>query len=219
MRMSAEGLAFLSAEEGLRLDPYNDSAGHATIGIGHLIHHGPVTAADRQRFAGFTRADAIRLLKADVAPREAAVTRLVKVPIGQNAFNALVSFVFNIGAPAFEGSTMLRKLNAGDRPGAADELLRWKVGGPGLIFRRQRERALFLSGAPEPLAVMTPTERRWCMEYDRLKKADQDRPRRGSLRRAMKSQRKRIWRAAQGEGGWEPAHRRERYRELMARTN
>jgi GH24 family phage-related lysozyme (muramidase) len=215
--MSAEGLAFLSAQEGLRLDPYNDSAGHATIGVGHLIHRGPVTAADRQRFAGFTRADAIRLLKSDVASREAAVTSMVNVALNQNEFNALVSFVFNIGAGGFGQSTLLRKLNAGDRRGAADELLRWKVGGPGLIFRRQRERALFLSGAPEPLAAMTPTERRWCEEYDRLKKADQNRPRRGSLRRAMKSQRKRIWRAAQGDG-WEKAHRRERYRELMART-
>jgi GH24 family phage-related lysozyme (muramidase) len=216
--MSAEGLTFLSQEEGLRLAPYNDSAGHATIGVGHLIHRGPFTAADVQRYAGFTRADAIRLLKADVAEREAAVERMVTVALNQNEFNALVSFVFNIGTGAFGTSTLLRKLNAGDRRGAADQFLRWIVGGAGLAGRRKRERALFLSGATDPLAVMTPTERRWCQEYDRLKAADQNRPRRGSLRRAMQSQRKRIWRAAQGEGGWETAHRRERYAELMKRT-
>ena len=218
MRMSAEGLAFLSREEGLRLKPYNDSAGHATIGVGHLIHMGPFTGGDVAKFAGFSQADAIRLLKHDVATREQAVERLVKVPVDQNAFNALVSFVFNVGIGAFEDSTLLRKLNSGDRRGAADEFLRWKIGGPGLIHRRHRERELFLKAASDPMAVLTPTERRWCDEYDRLKKADTNRPRRGSLRKAMKSQRKRIWAAAQ-EGGWEKAHRKERYDQLFARTN
>jgi hypothetical protein len=80
------------------------------------------------------------------------------------------------------------------------------------------DQLIHLAGAVgDPLRVCTPTERRWCQEYDRLKKADQDRPRRGSLRKAMKRQRKRIWRAAQ-EGGWEKAHRRERYDQLMKRT-
>jgi hypothetical protein len=69
----------------------------------------------------------------------------------------------------------------------------------------------------DPLRFLTPTERRWCSEYDRLKKADQNRPRRGSLRKAMKSQRKRIWQAAQTDG-WQKAHRRERYDQLLTRT-
>ena len=162
MRMSAKGLAFLSVQEGLRTDPYNDSAGHATIGVGHLIHRGPVTAADRARFSGFTRADAVRLLREDVASRERAVSRLVDVALNQNEFDALVSLVFNIGEgeKGFAGSTVRRKLNAGDRRGAADAFLMWKIGGPGLIFRRQRERTLFLSAGPNPvLDALSQVER------------------------------------------------------------
>ncbi len=218
--MSKEGLAFLSREEGLRLEPYNDSAGHATIGVGHLIHRGPVTAADRRRYAGFTRADAIRLLRRDVAQREAAVDRLVRVELNQNEFDALVSLVFNIGegAKGFAGSTVLRLLNAADRRGAADAFLMWKIGGPGLIHRRRRERALFLRPAADPLAVLMDNERRWVREYDELKRADRDRERRKRLREAMRRQRKRIWRAAR-ESGWDTANRRERYRLLKERTS
>ena len=163
--MSANGLAFLSNEEGLRTEPYNDSAGHATIGVGHLIHRGPVTAADRARFRGFTRADAVALLRQDVSSRERAVDRLVHVGLSQNEFDALVSLVFNIGEgeAGFAGSTVRRKLNGGDRRGAADAFLMWKVGGPGLIFRRRRERALFLSSAGNPvLKALSDVERHNC---------------------------------------------------------
>lgn len=69
----------------------------------------------------------------------------------------------------------------------------------------------------DPLRFCTPTERRWCREYDRLKKADENRPRRASLRRAMQAQRKRIWKVAEKDG-WEKAHRRERYEQLLKRT-
>jgi lysozyme len=162
MRMSAKGLAFLSNEEGLRTAPYNDSAGHATVGVGHLLHRGRVTAADRASFRGFTRADAVRLLRRDAASRERAVSRLVHVPVNQNEFDALVSLVFNIGegSRGFGGSTVLRKLNSGDRRGAADAFLMWRIGGPGLIFRRRRERALFLSRAGNTaLNALSPIER------------------------------------------------------------
>lgn len=163
--MSANGLAFLSREEGLRTEPYNDSAGHATIGVGHLIHRGPVTAADRAKFRGFTRADAVALLRRDVSSRERAVDRLVHVGLSQNEFDALVSLVFNIGEgeAGFAGSTVRRKLNAGDRHGAADAFLMWKRGGPGLIFRRRRERALFLSSSGNPvLKALSDVERHNC---------------------------------------------------------
>jgi GH24 family phage-related lysozyme (muramidase) len=150
MRLSSDGLARLRKEEGLRLHPYDDSAGHATIGCGHLIHKGRVTAADMARFAGFTEADAVKLLAEDVAPREQAVARDVKVALSQNEFDALVSFVFNVGAGHFASSTALRRLNSGDRHACADELLRWVKGGRGLPARRSRERDLFLSHADAP---------------------------------------------------------------------
>lgn len=219
--MSTKGLEFLSAEEGLVLKPYNDSAGHATVGVGHLLHRGPVTAADRARYANFTRVDAIRLLKQDVAIAEAAVNRLVKVPLNQNEFEALVSLAFNIGTGerGFAGSTVLRKLNAEDRKAAAEAFLMWRIGGPGLIHRRHRERRLFLRPAErdDPLAFLTAGERVWVQEYDTLKAQDQDRPRRSALRQAMLAQRKKIWRAAQLDG-WERSHRRDRYDVLRART-
>ena len=217
MRMSAKGLARLSAEEGLRLKPYEDSAGHATIGVGHLIHHGPVTAADNTRFAGFTRAAALALLARDVRARELFVDDVVKVALNQNEFDALVSLVFNIGTGAFKGSTVLRRLNAGNRRGAADAILMWTVGGPGLPDRRKRERALFLTAVADPFAGFTASEQRWIREYDRLKARGDDAPRRRVLRSVMTEQRKRIWHAAQ-TSGWAKANRTARYRSLLART-
>jgi hypothetical protein len=69
----------------------------------------------------------------------------------------------------------------------------------------------------DPLAFLSAAERRWVDEYDKAQKADQDLPRRESLRHAMHGRRKRIWRAAQ-KTGWDVVHRRERSRELLYRT-
>jgi lysozyme len=78
---------------------------------------------------------------------EAGVKRLVKVPLAQGQFDALVSFSFNVGLGALGSSTLLRKLNAGDYRGAAAEFPRWnKAGGKvyeGLTRRRAAERSLF----------------------------------------------------------------------------
>jgi lysozyme len=92
-----------------------------------------------------------------LVPFEQAVNSLVKVKLTQNQFDALISFVYNVGADIdadniAEGlgdSTLLKKLNAGDYKGAADQFLKWdKANGKvmkGLTIRRQAERALFLS--------------------------------------------------------------------------
>jgi hypothetical protein len=81
---------------------------------------------------------------------EPTLSRLVKVPLAQPQFDALVSFIFNVGSANFANSTLLMLLNAGDYQGAADQLLRWIHGGgrllQGLVLRRQDERMLFLSG-------------------------------------------------------------------------
>ena len=216
MRLSAKGLQRLISEEGLRLDPYNDSAGHATVGVGHLIHFGRVTAADEARFKHFTKADAIALLAEDVRPREQFVERVVTVKLNQNEFDALVSLVFNIGTGAFASSTVLRRLNAGARREAADAFLLFVIGGAGLRNRRRRERELFLTEA-DAFAAFTASERRWIREYDRLKVQNADDGRRRVLRTVMTGQRKRIWRAAQ-DSGWAKANRRARYRSLLVRT-
>ncbi len=77
-----------------------------------------------------------------------AVNRLVTVPLTQNQFDALISFVFNLGIGNFRTSTLLKKLNAGDYTGAAKEFPPWvRADGkqlPGLIKRRDAEKALFL---------------------------------------------------------------------------
>lgn len=103
------------------------------------------------------------LLLQDIAKFSAAVNRLVTLDdagspdtdglpdFTQDEFDALVDFAFNLGIGALAGSTLLKKLNAGDIEGAADEFLKWDHAGgkvlAGLTKRRQGERALFLLGA------------------------------------------------------------------------
>jgi lysozyme len=114
-----------------------------TIGWGHTggVKPGDVITAER----------AEKLFVFDVEAKEAEINRLVKVPLTDNQFSALVVFCYNVGTgpDAFGGSTMLRKLNAGDYAGAAEQFPRWnKSGGKvmnGLITRRAAEQKLFLT--------------------------------------------------------------------------
>ena len=148
--MSAKGLDFLVVQEGFIPYAYNDSQGHATFGVGHLLHHGPVTAADRAEWGTKAkpkpRALVLRVLREDLAERfEPAVRESVKTQLMQNQFDALVSMAFNIGAGGFRGSTVVKRLNARDFGGAADAMLLWRSP-PEIIPRRRRERELFLNG-------------------------------------------------------------------------
>ncbi|MGL4733219.1 MAG: lysozyme, partial [Fusobacteriaceae bacterium] len=87
-------------------------------------------------------------LKKDLLRFEQKVLQLVIVKINKNQFDALVSFCYNCGSGNLQTSTLLRKLNAGDYPGAAEEFPRWnRAGGKvlnGLIKRREAEKELFL---------------------------------------------------------------------------
>ena len=140
-RINEIGLNLIKDFEGLRLNAYQDAVGVWTIGYGHTS-----TAYPGQRI---TTTQATALLRQDVANFENAVTRAVRVPITENQFAALVSFAYNVGSGALNSSTLLRKLNAGDTFGAANEFLRWnRAGGrvlAGLTRRREAERSLFLS--------------------------------------------------------------------------
>ena len=140
-KLSINGLNELKQFEGLRLEVYNDAAGKPTIGYGHLIKPGESFPP------AITKATALRLLSLDVAFAENAVNDLVSVPLSQTQFDALVSFTYNVGAGAFERSTVLALLNDADYIGATDELSRWVYAGgnvvTGLVNRRQAEQALF----------------------------------------------------------------------------
>jgi lysozyme len=88
---------------------------------------------------------------------ERDVLKLVKVPLEQREFDALVSFAFNCGSGNLAKSTLLKKINAGDKDGAASEFLKWdRAGGKvlrGLTRRRNAERALFSGGDWEAWAT------------------------------------------------------------------
>ncbi|WP_137163384.1 lysozyme [Pseudomonas asiatica] len=124
--------------EGLRTKAYLDPVGIPTVCFGHIA-----TAAIGQIK---THAQCQQLLEADLAVAIKSVDSLVKVPLPVERRAALVSFVYNLGAQKFAGSTLLWKLNSGDVRGACAELDRWVFAGGvklnGLVARRAEERAL-----------------------------------------------------------------------------
>ena len=128
--------------------PYKDIAGIWTIGWGHKILPG-------EDFSnGITREQGENLLSQDMQFAENAVNYYISAPVTQNMYDALVSFVFNVGAQAFVNSTLLKKINAGDYSGASQEFARWKyitidgqkVVSNGLVNRRAKESSLFQEG-------------------------------------------------------------------------
>lgn len=138
------GVRLVQEFEGCKLDAYRCPAGIPTIGYG-------ATGPDIRMGMTWTQEQADERLADDLSKFSDGVDRLVRVPLTGNQFAALVSFAYNVGLGALAGSTLLRKLNAGDYQGAADQLPRWnKAGGrvlPGLVRRRAAERDLFLSDA------------------------------------------------------------------------
>ncbi|MGR2663680.1 lysozyme [Chromobacterium haemolyticum] len=140
MKTSDAGITLVKSSEGLKLVAYKCPAGIWTNGYGH-------TGPDVTPGMVITQAQADALLARDLERFEAGVARLVKVPLNQNQFDALVSFSYNLGLGALQGSTLLRLLNAGDYAGAAAQFPRWnKAGGkelPGLTRRRTAEQSLF----------------------------------------------------------------------------
>lgn len=146
MQISNKGIALIKQFEGLRLDAYQDSVGVWTIGYGWTQ---PVDGKPITKGIVIKPEIAERLLKTGLVSYENDVSKLVKVKLTQGQFDALVSFAYNLGTRALSTSTLLKKLNAGDYDGAADEFPRWnKAGGKelaGLTRRREAEFALFIS--------------------------------------------------------------------------
>ena len=142
MQISKKGLDLIRKYEGLQLAAYVCPGGKLTIGYGHT---GPDVKAGKT--IDVERAN--ELLINDVQRFESAVNELVMVPMTQGMLDALISFSFNLGVGSLKSSTLLKKLNADDREGAANEFLRWnKAKGKvlaGLTARRESERELFLA--------------------------------------------------------------------------
>ena len=163
--VSAAGLQLIAGFEGWSATLYEDVADNATIGYGHLVHAGPITAADRAGpyGKGITQQQGLALLRSDVESKAQAVRSCVTVPLTQGQFDALVSFAYNVGAGALQGSTLLRKLNAGDYAGAATEFGNWtKAGGQvmsGLVRRRAAEAAMFRGNGATPQPQPQPQPR------------------------------------------------------------
>lgn len=144
MKISNNGIDFLRRQEGEKLSAYKDTRGIPTIGVGHtgLVDGKPVAMG-----MTISKEKSSDLLRFDLQWTERAINS-ANITLNQNQYDALCSLVFNIGASAFNGSTLLRKLKTGDYTDAADQFLAWKRAGndPDILLpRRQRERALFLS--------------------------------------------------------------------------
>lgn len=141
MKCNEKGLALIRDSEGLRLTSYKCPAGVWTIGHGHT---GPDVGPGNK----ISEETAERLLLKDVAIAEQGVRNLVRVPLNENQFSALVSFIFNLGETKIRNTTTILVLNKGDYQDFAKRLLLWtKSRGielSGLVSRRQKEKALFL---------------------------------------------------------------------------
>lgn len=142
MEISKEGLEFITRLEGCKLKAYLCPAKVWTIGVGHTQN---VKQGDE-----ITKEQALEYLKQDIIPCERVINQNVKITLSQQEFDALVSFIFNIGAGAFLKSTMMRFLKVNDKRLAAGQFDRWnKIKGEvsnGLTNRRAKEKELFLKG-------------------------------------------------------------------------
>lgn len=145
MSTSSSGVDLICNFEGKRLKAYDDGVGIWTIGFGTTIYPDGVRV---KKGDICTEAQARCYMQNDLKKFEQAVNNAVSVPLNQNQFDALVSLTYNIGAAALNQSTLIKKLNAGDYRGAADQFDVWvNAGGnrmQGLVNRRAKEKLLFL---------------------------------------------------------------------------
>lgn len=131
--VSPAGIVAIQGHEGLNLTAYPDAGGYS-IGYGHFGASAGETISQSQADDFFA---------ADLQNVEAAINDHVTVPLDQGQYDALADFVFNVGAGAFAGSTLLRLLNSGDYAGAAGQFQAWKYSGgqvvASLVARRTDE--------------------------------------------------------------------------------
>ncbi len=136
-----EGINLIKHYEGFSANTYICPAGYETIGYGHKL-------LEQEKYRTISRSDAENLLSHDLYKSEIAVIKLIDVPLSDNQFSSLVSFVFNLGSGALQRSTLRQKINYGLHKEIEKEFMRWVYAGgkklPGLIARRRKESILFL---------------------------------------------------------------------------
>jgi lysozyme len=148
-RLSPRGRQHIRDTEGLSLVPYADPPGQKklySIGYGYQLRKG-------EWWNKITKEFAEQLLEKVVAEDEREIETHISVPLNQNQYDAVFSWLYNIGAPNFRTSTLLDILNSGDYAGAAEQFKRWNKISTGqglqvsnaLVARRAKERDLFLS--------------------------------------------------------------------------
>jgi lysozyme len=158
MNVSPKAIEMIKHHEGVRFKPYQCPAKLWTIGVGHVLYPNQIKIllAERGAYAlhsednrTFTKEEVNGILRADLDRFERGVERFCPVPLTQGMFDGLVSFSFNVGLGTLQRSTLRQKLLRGDKEGAAEELLKYCMGGGkvlrGLQTRRIDERRLFLS--------------------------------------------------------------------------
>ena len=146
MNISKNGVGIIKKYEGFSSEPYTCPAGVITIGYGSTYYKDgrKVRLSDKP----ISEAEASELLEY-IANRDfgSKINVLVNVELGQNMFDALVSFAYNVGIGNFKSSTLLKKINVLDFTGAAEEFMRWNKANKkvlaGLTKRRAEEKALF----------------------------------------------------------------------------
>ena len=140
MKISQYGIDLIKHFEGCELQAYQCAAGVWTIGYGHTkgVQPGDEWSEDH----------ANHMLEVELEEYENYVSTAVTVPLSQNQFDALVSWVYNLGNGNLTSSTMLKVLNSGDYDGVPAQIKRWnKAGGKvleGLNRRRQAEADMFV---------------------------------------------------------------------------
>ena len=139
MNIGQKGIELIKHFEGCELEAYKCPAGVWTIGYGHIkgVSEG----------MSITQEQAEQMLLDELKEYENYINELVVVDLSQNQFDALVSWVYNLGPANLKSSTLLKVLNSGDYAGVPDQIERWnKAGGKvleGLIRRRLAESSLF----------------------------------------------------------------------------
>ena len=165
MKVSPAAIYMIKHHEGVRTRPYRCPALLWTVGVGHVIDpsHAAVNYEERRTLPipegwdrSLTMGEVDAILAQDLSRFERGVARYCPAVVGhQSRFDALVSFAFNVGLGNLQRSSLRMKTNRGEFEEAADEFMKWtKAGGrvlPGLVKRRQDERALYLmDGSPAP---------------------------------------------------------------------